>query len=123
MTAPPLRQQDLIPEMVRWVPAVGQSNPSATTATTLYTCPVQRFVRGRVLVANLSTATTFRLALRPLAAALANAHYIVYEAPISAGETLHTVELFLSPTDVLTVYAGSANMSFTFNGYSEPKDT
>ena len=107
---------------VRWAQELGQSNPAATTATTLYTCPVQRLVRGRVLIANLSTATTFRVALRPLGAVLANAHYIVYEAPISAGETLHTVELFLTPRDVLTVYAGTAILSFTFNGYSEPKD-
>ena len=124
MTAPPLRQQDLIPEMVRRVPYTAQVATAATTATTLVTADVQYITRGRVLVCERGgAAATFRIALRPLGATLANAHYIVYDAPLVAYENDHTIELELAPTDVITVYASTANLSFTFNGYKEPYDT
>ena len=46
---------------------LGQSNPSATTATTLYTVPsAKEAVVSSISIANLtSTDATFRIAVRP----------------------------------------------------------
>ena len=55
---------------------LGQSAPSATTATTLYTVPsTTSTVVSTITVANRdSTSATFRIAVRPAGAALANQH-------------------------------------------------
>lgn len=93
---------------------LGQSNPAATTATTLYTVPsATSTVVSTISVANLGTSTTYRIAIRPGGATLANQHYIVYDVAINANETqYHTVGISLATTDVITVYAGTANVAF-----------
>jgi glucose-6-phosphate dehydrogenase assembly protein OpcA len=98
---------------------LGQSNPSATTATTLYTVPASTSaVVSSLTIANLAaTATTFRVAVRPAGATLANQHYLVYEAALPGNDTtILTLGLSLATTDVVTVYAGSANVSFNLSG-------
>lgn len=98
---------------------LGQSNPSATTATTLYTVPsLTSTVVSTVSVCNqASTAGTFRIAVRPAGAALAAQHYLSYDTPIAANDTIAlTLGLTLATTDVVTVYASSANMSFAAYG-------
>jgi len=98
---------------------LGQSNPSATTATTLYTVPsATDTVVSTVSVCNqASTAGTFRLAVRPAGATLAAQHYVAYDTPIAANDTIAlTLGITLDATDVITVYASSANMSFSAFG-------
>ena len=98
---------------------LGQSNPSAATATTLYTVPASTSaVVSSLTIANLAaTATTFRVAVRPAGATLANQHYLVYEAALPGNDTtILTLGLSLATTDVVTVYAGSANVSFNLYG-------
>lgn len=98
---------------------LGQSNPSATTATTLYTVPAaSSAVVSTISVCNqASTAATYRIAVRPAGAALAAQHYIVYGATVPASDTtMLTVGLTLAATDVITVYASSATMSFNAYG-------
>lgn len=98
---------------------LGQSAPSATTATTLYTAPSStQAVISTVTVCNRSsTAATFRIAVRPDGAALANQHYVVFDAPIAGNDTVaFTLGITLGDTDVLTVYASSANLSFVAFG-------
>jgi glucose-6-phosphate dehydrogenase assembly protein OpcA len=98
---------------------LGQSNPSATTATTLYTVPASTSaVVSSITVANLAaTATTFRLAVRPAGATLANQHYIAYDATLPANDTtILTLGLSLATTDIVTVYAGSGNVAFSLFG-------
>ena len=100
---------------------LGQSNPSATTATTLYTAPSSpstSTVVSTVTVCNqASTAGTFRLAVRPSGASLAAQHYIAYDTPIAANDTVAlTLGITLATTDVVTVYASSATMSFAAFG-------
>ena len=98
---------------------LGQSNPSATTATTLYTVPsATQAVVSTISVCNqASTAATFRIAVRPAGATLAAQHYIVYGATVPASDsTMITVGLTLATTDVVTVYASSANLSFNAYG-------
>lgn len=94
---------------------LGQVNPSATTLTTLYTVPsAKEAVVSSISVANLTaTAATFRLAVRPAGAAIANQHYIGYDITVGASDsTIITVGLTLATTDVLSVYASTANVAF-----------
>jgi hypothetical protein len=97
---------------------LGQSAPSATTATSLYTVPsATEAVISTISVCNRGTATgTFRLSVRPNGASLANQHYLVYDASVAAKETLFlTVGATIDATDVLEVYASTAD--FSFNAY------
>jgi len=94
---------------------LGQVNPSATTLTTLYTVPASKeAVVSSISVANLtSTAATFRLAVRPAGESIANKHYIGYDITVGASDsTIITVGLTLATTDVLSVYASTANVAF-----------
>lgn len=94
---------------------LGQVNPSATTLTTLYTVPsAKEAVVSSISVANLTTtAATFRLAVRPAGEAIANKHYIGYDITVGASDsTIITVGLTLATTDVLSVYASTANVAF-----------
>jgi len=94
---------------------LGQVAPSATTATTLETVPsATQVIVSTISVCNrAATAATFRIAVRPAGATLANEHYIAYDASIAANDsTFITVGITLATTDVITVYASSANLSF-----------
>ena len=97
---------------------LGQSKPSATTATTLYTCPsATQTVISSLTVCNQSTAGTFRIAVRPNGASLSGEHYIAYDAPIGANSFISlTLGLTIDASDVVTIYASSADMSFNAYG-------
>lgn len=98
---------------------LGQSAPSATTATTLYTVPssTQAVVSTIAVCNRAATAGTFRIAIRPNGASLANEHYIAYDSTVGANDsTFLTIGVTLGDTDVITVYASSANQSFSAFG-------
>lgn len=98
---------------------LGQSNPAATTATTLYTVPTAtEAVVSTIVIANLtSTAATFRIAIRPNGAALANSQYIAYDITVGASDsTALTLGITLDAADVITVYGSTANLTFTAFG-------
>jgi hypothetical protein len=98
---------------------LGQSNPSATTATTLYTCPAStETVISTITVTNQAgTSGTYRIAIRPNGATLATEHYIVYDATISANSvTAYTLGITIDASDVVTVYASSTDFSFNAFG-------
>lgn len=94
---------------------LGQSAPSATTATTLYTVPAStQTVVSTITVCNqAATAATYRIAIRVAGAALATSQYIAYDVslPANASDTL-TLGITLNATDVITVYSSTATMSF-----------
>jgi glucose-6-phosphate dehydrogenase assembly protein OpcA len=98
---------------------LGQSNPAATTATTLYTVPASTStVVSTINVCNQAgTADVFRIAIRPAGASLAAQHYIAYGTAIPANDTISlTIGVTLAATDVITVYAGTTNLSFNVFG-------
>jgi len=98
---------------------LGQSAPSATTATTLYTVPssTSSIVSTLTVCNRDSSSGTFRIAVRPSGASLANQHYIVYDSAIAANDTVtFTLGITLATTDVITIYASSANMTFNAFG-------
>lgn len=98
---------------------LGQVNPSATTATTLYTVPAStETVVSTITVANqAATAGTYRLAVRPDGESLAAKHYLAYDVSIPANSThTYTIGATLNAADVITVYASSTSQSFNAFG-------
>jgi hypothetical protein len=98
---------------------LGQSAPAATTNTNLYTVPASTSaVVSTLVVANrAASAATFRIAIRPAGAAIANQHYIAYDVPVGASDsTTLTLGITLATTDIITVYASTANISFNAFG-------
>lgn len=94
---------------------LGQSNPAATTATTLYTVPsATETIVSTLTVCNISAAEkTFRVAIRPDGASLATQHYIAYDTKIAANNTTAlTLGMTLNASDVITVYASDTNLVF-----------
>jgi hypothetical protein len=98
---------------------LGQLNPSATTATTLYTVPASTSaVVSTITVCNQSASTdTYRIAIRPAGATLDPKHYIAYNGSVPAYDTISlTIGATLATTDVVTVYAGTSTLSFNIFG-------
>ena len=98
---------------------LGQSAPSATTATDVYTVGAgKQAIVSTITVANRSAAAkTYRIAIRPAGATLANQHYIAYDVPVAANDTTPlTLGITLTATDVITVYASTADLSFGIFG-------
>lgn len=97
---------------------LGQSAPAATTNTDLYTVPsATAAVCSTLAIANRGVSTTFRVAVRPAGATLANQHYIVYDNFVNQYDTVFlTLGITLAATDVVTVYAGAATLSFSLFG-------
>lgn len=98
---------------------LGQSAPSATTDTTLYTVPAAtQAVVSTIVVANRSTsAVTYRIAVRPAGASISNLHYLAYDVSVLGGDsTTLTLGITLGATDVITVYASTNTLSFNVFG-------
>lgn len=98
---------------------LGQLNPAATTASTLYTVPsATSTIISTITICNqAATATSFRIAVRPAGATLAALHYINYDTPLPANDTITaTLGITLATTDIITVYAGTATVSFSAFG-------
>lgn len=98
---------------------LGQSAPSATTATDVYTVPsATEAVVSTIIIANrAATAGTFRLSIRPNGAAEATLHFIAYDVPIAANDsTTLTLGVTLDAADVVTAYCSSADMSINIFG-------
>lgn len=98
---------------------LGQSAPAATTNTDLYSVPAATSaVISTIVVANrVATSATYRIAIRPTGATLANQHYIAYDVAVGGGDSITlTLGITLAATDVITIYASTANLSFSVFG-------
>jgi len=98
---------------------LGQSSPSATTDTDVYTVPsATSAVVSTISVCNRSdTAASYRIAVRPAGATIANQHYIAYDIALAANDTTAlTLGVSLATTDVVTVYASTDNLTFNIFG-------
>lgn len=97
---------------------LGQAIPAATTNTDLYTVPAGvGAVCSTLSICNQGISTNYRVAIRVAGAAITAKQYLVYDAYVNANETvLLTVGVSLAATDVVTVYAGTANVSFNLFG-------
>lgn len=102
---------------------LGQSAPSATTNTDIYTVPAAtQTASSTLMVCNRgSTSTTYRVAVRPAGASIANQHYLAYDTGIAANTSLAiTIGATLATTDVVTVYVAAAQVSFSLFGVENP---
>jgi len=101
---------------------LGQSYPSAATATTLYTCAVANgTVVSTVNVSNTSsTADTIRVAVRPAGATLANQHYQVFGLTVPGnGQYTWQCGITLANTDVVTIYSTNGTCAFSAFGQEQ----
>jgi hypothetical protein len=101
---------------------LAQSAPGATSLTAIYTVPaLTSTVLSSMIVCNRgATATTFRISIAVAGAADATKQYLYYDVPISKNNTfIATIGVTLATTDVVRVYAGNANLSFTLTGVEE----
>jgi glucose-6-phosphate dehydrogenase assembly protein OpcA len=98
---------------------LGQSAPSAATATTLYTVPsATSSIVSSINVANTSSTGDFiRIAIRPAGATLANQHYQAFGLQIPpASVYTWTTGATLATTDVITIYSTNGTCSFSAFG-------
>jgi hypothetical protein len=97
---------------------LGQLNPSATTEQALYTAGAAAVISSISICNQTATAATYRIAIRPSAdTSTAAKHWIVYGATVAASDsTALTLGITLATTDVITVYASTATLSFNAYG-------
>jgi len=98
---------------------LGQSSPTATTETALYTVPAATSaVASSVIVCNRSAVlSTFRISIAIAGATTAPKDYIYYDLPIGANDTfIATIGVTLAATDEVRVYSSNTNLSFSLYG-------
>jgi hypothetical protein len=97
---------------------LGQAHPAAATDTTLYTVPsATSAVCSTISICNLGASTTYRIAIRVAGASIEDKQYLAYEAAINQYDTvLLTLGITLAATDVVTVRAATADVSFQLFG-------
>jgi hypothetical protein len=98
---------------------LGQSAPAATTDTNVYTVPsATEAVISTIVIANrAASAGTFRLAVRPNGATIANQHYLAYDVPIAASDsTTLTLGITVDAGDIITAQCSTADMSVNIFG-------
>ena len=98
---------------------LGQSSPSATTSTDLYTVPATTStVCSSLSICNRGgTPTTFRVSISPAGAAIENKDYLYYDVTLAGNDTfIATIGVTLATTDKIRVYSGNANLSFQIFG-------
>jgi len=93
---------------------LGQSKPSATTNTTLYTVPTAKeSVVSTIAIANDSaSATAYRVAISTSASPTAS-QWLVYGATCPANDTVFlTIGVSIEAARQIVVWAGAANLIF-----------
>lgn len=105
--------------MAETIKILGQSAPAATTETALYTVPAARVTTCSTLVVcnRAATAATFRVTVAVAGAATTNAQYLFFDQALDGNSTFTaTIGMTLATTDVVRVYASTANLSFNLFG-------
>ena len=71
-----------------------------------------------IVVANReAAANTFKIAVRPGGATLANQHYLAFDTSVAANDSITlTLGITLADNDIITVGASDANVSFSAFG-------
>lgn len=97
---------------------LGQLEPAATTLSTLYTVPAATStVCSTLVICNKGLSTPVRVAIRPAGASIVDQHYILYDTWVNANDSMMlTIGISLATTDVVSVYAGTGDVSFNLFG-------
>lgn len=97
---------------------LGQREANASLED-LYTVPSSKEAIVSTIVVNEhgGGSSTYRIAVREDGDSIADKHYLVYDATIAANDTVTlTLGITLEATDVLSVYASDADVSFNAFG-------
>ena len=101
---------------------LGQLAPSAASWENIYTCPAATVCSLRVIVSNRTAAdTTFRVAASKDGDALVDKHWISSNKPIAGDDTGATIGFVISAGDIVRVWSGNGNLSFTATGETRPE--
>lgn len=101
--------------MAELIVAPAQLKPAAATLSTLLAVASGKSVVASTLtITNIGSATeTARVAVSPAAAAIADAHYKIYNLKVSPGNPyMATVGWLLAATDIVRVYSSGGNLVF-----------
>jgi len=101
---------------------LGQLAPTPSAWFDLYTCPANTVATLRVIVTNrVAVSTFFRVAASANGDAIADLHALAYDKAIGETDTGTTIAFVLSGGDVVRVYSGNGNLSFTATGETRPE--
>jgi len=98
---------------------LGQIADASANDVTLYTVPAStETVVSTIVICNREgSSNTFRIAVKPDGAALANEHYLAYDSTINANDTITmTLGITVDASDIVCVGASDANVSFNIFG-------
>ena len=98
---------------------LGQALSTGNTVVTLYTVPSgNSAIISTVNICNQNASSdNFRLAVVPTGESLASKHYLAFNTPIPAYDSIAvTIGITLSSQDTLRVFANTANVSFSAFG-------
>lgn len=97
---------------------LGQSVPTATVLTTLYTAPTAAVISSIIICnQNSSTIIKFRISLAKAGAVDTPAQYIYYDLPLISNDTfIATVGISLAATDVIRIQSDTSGVSFNLLG-------
>mgnify|MGYP003128087967 FL=1 len=101
------------------IKVLGQSAPSATTTTTLYTAPdlTQTTVSSLVVCNRGGSAGTFRVSVHVAGATADNKQFLFFDEALAATTTRTVViGMCLNQAYIVKVYASSADFSFNLFG-------
>jgi len=104
---------------------LGQSDPAATTVTTLYTVPDKTMTTVSSIVAanRTGSAITFRLSVHVEGASADDKQYLYYDKSVAANDSLTIViGITLNQSDVVKVYTSAVDMSFNMFGCETTND-
>lgn len=98
---------------------LGQSNPSATTNTTVYTVPATKTATVTVNICNRGTSDiTVRLAVAATGTPT-DAEYIEYGATIPGGGVLERTGIVAQAAENFVVYTSAATASVNIYGFED----
>ncbi len=92
---------------------------STTSAVALYTCPsaTQTIVSTLVVCNRAAAAKTYKIILRPNDETLADKHYIAFDTPLAANDSVAlTLGITMDASDKLYVSGSDTNLSFSLFG-------
>lgn len=98
---------------------LGQTADASANDVTLYTVPAStETIISTIVVCNREAATnTFRIAIKADGGAVANEDYIAYDTNVLANDSITlTLGITLDASDVVSVGASDANVSFSVFG-------
>jgi hypothetical protein len=96
---------------------LGQTAPLATTETNLYVAPAAAVASSIIVCNRGTTQATFRVSISVNSNVTDSKDYIYYDLLIAGNDTfIATIGVTLAATDVVRVYASSANFSFSLYG-------